>query len=591
MSILSFRNICSILLATFCLLTISMSPVSRSYGQGFLKVKDGKIVNAGGENVLLRGMGLGGWMLQEGYMLQVQGIGQQQHSIRENLEKLTGKKNTNAFYDAWLINHTTRKDIEAMKSWGFNSVRLPMHYNLYTLPVEEEKIKGQNTWLKKGFELTDSLLAWCRDNEIYLILDLHAAPGGQGHDLNISDGETSKPFLWDSPANQQKTVALWKELANRYKNETWIGAYDIINEPNWGFEDPADINGLKEKGNKPLRKLMMDITTAIRSVDQQHIIIIEGNGWGNNYAGILPPWDDNMVLSFHKYWNFNDQGSIQQFIDYREKYNIPIWLGESGENSNTWFTQAISLMEANNIGWCWWPLKKIGNNNPLEISSNPEYDKILAYWRNEGPKPDAETATKGMMMLAASTNFSKNLIHKDVIDAMFRQINSTETIAFTPNLVMPGYVLPAVAYDFGRNGYAYFDNDSADYHISNGKWGGNHGRKFRNDGVDIEKLSEGYAVSHIEDNEWLQYNIDVVESGKYRLYSTILSKNGGGELIISIKESDVLEKVVISGTGGAETWQQVPTGTITLEKGKHKLQIKFPKGGFSLRDIRFEKAE
>ena len=89
---------------------------------------------------------------------------------------------------------------------------------------------------------------------------------------------------------------------------------------------------------------MMDITTAIREVDKKHIIIIEGNGWGNNYNGILPPWDNNMVLSFHKYWNFNDQESIEHILETRDQYNVPVWLGETGENSNVWFTEAIRLV-------------------------------------------------------------------------------------------------------------------------------------------------------------------------------------------------------------------------------------------------------
>src|SRR5439155_10202523 len=185
-----------------------------------------------------------------------------------------------------------------------------MHYNLFTLPVEKEPVAGQQTWLTKGFALTDSLLAWCKAAKIYLILDLHAAPGGQGNDLNISDADPSKPALWNSEANKQKTIALWRKLAERYASEPWIGAYDIINEPNWGFTDPAnDRNGTKEKNSAPLRQLMMDITKTIREVDQKHIIIIEGNGWGNNYAGVLPTWDNNMVLSFHKYWNYNDPAS------------------------------------------------------------------------------------------------------------------------------------------------------------------------------------------------------------------------------------------------------------------------------------------
>ncbi len=149
-------------------------------------------------------------------------------------------------------------------------------------------------------------------------------PQGQGNDLNISDRDGSKPSLWQSEAAQKKMIALWKKLAEHYVNEPWIGAYDIINEPNWGFDDLAnDKNGTKEQHNAPLKKLMVEITNAIREIDKNHIIIIEGNAWGNNYKGILPPWDNNMVLSFHKYWNFNNTAALKNMLDARNTYNVP----------------------------------------------------------------------------------------------------------------------------------------------------------------------------------------------------------------------------------------------------------------------------
>ncbi|RYD87225.1 MAG: glycosyl hydrolase family 5, partial [Sphingobacteriales bacterium] len=139
--------------------------------QGYLKANGKRIVNEKGENVLLRGIGLGGWMLQEGYMLGLYAEGQQ-YKIRERIEALTSKQQADEFYAAWLNNHTTKADIDSLKAWGFNSVRLPMHYNLYTLPIEAEPVAGKNTWLDKGFAMTDSLLAWCKANNMYLILDL-----------------------------------------------------------------------------------------------------------------------------------------------------------------------------------------------------------------------------------------------------------------------------------------------------------------------------------------------------------------------------------------------------------------------------------
>lgn len=222
------------------LLIIIIHPQTKA--QGFLHANGTQIVNGKGQNVLLRGVGLGGWMLQEGYMLQVNGQGMQ-HTIKARIADLIGEDSTRAFYDAWLANHTRRIDIDSMKAWGFNTVRLPMHFQLYTLPIDKEPEPGKQTWLEKGFQITDSLLAWCKANQMYLILDLHAAPGGQGNDLNIADRDPSKPSLWENEANRHKTIALWQKLAGRYANEPFIGGYDILNEPNWGFDDlPNDKN-------------------------------------------------------------------------------------------------------------------------------------------------------------------------------------------------------------------------------------------------------------------------------------------------------------------------------------------------------------
>jgi endoglucanase len=389
-------------------------------GQGFLKADGPSIVNEKGEKVILRGMGLGGWMLQEPYMLKLPGTGPQ-YSIRRRISELIGPERTAAFYDAWLANQTRKIDIDSMASWGFNSVRLPMHYHLYTLAVNEEPVAGQNTWLEKGFALTDSLLGWCKANHLYLILDMHAAPGGQGNDLNISDRDSTQPSLWQNAANREKMIALWRKLAERYADEPWIGGYDIINEPNWGFEDSTDKHGQREMKNAPLRQLMMDITAAIRSVDKRHLIIIEGNAWGNNYRGVLPPWDDNMVLSFHKYWNPNTLPAIQSYLDLRAKYNIPLWLGESGENNNTWYRECVKLVESQGIGWSWWPLKKIGTNNPLEVPMTPEYQRIEQYFAGKGPRPSAAQVEQGLESLVRSVRLENNVYHKEVIDALFQR--------------------------------------------------------------------------------------------------------------------------------------------------------------------------
>jgi hypothetical protein len=318
-----------------------------------------------------------------------------------------------------------------------------MNYRLFTLPVSKEPVRGGNTWLQKGFNLTDSLLKWCADDHIYLILDLHAAPGGQGHELSISNRDPERPSLWQSWADRQKTVALWKKLARRYKSKKWIGGYDLLNEPNWSFVHPRDKNnhGCRDSVNAPLRKLYIRITHAIRSVDQHHIIFLEGNCYATNFRGLLPPWADNTVISFHKYWDKNNTASIQKYLNIRKEYHIPLWLGESGENTNQWYRSAISLMNDNNIGWSWWPLKKIGANNPFHVKMPPGFRKIIEYWKEKEvrptrraalqvsrkdknpqwsvPKPSSKAAFHSLMKLARNYKTQKVIVRHDVLDALF----------------------------------------------------------------------------------------------------------------------------------------------------------------------------
>lgn len=569
----------------FALLILCFSQLpSIGFSQGFLKVKDKHIENDVDRNFILRGMGLGGWMLQEGYMFQLGFLGQQ-YKIKEKISELIGEKEAENFYNTWLKNHTKEADIDSMASWGFNSIRLPMHYRLFTLPVNEEPVAGKNTWLPKGFQMVDDLLSWSKKNKIYLILDLHAAPGGQGNDLPISDRNPDEPSLWQSKENQDKTVALWKQLAGRYANEPFIGGYDILNETNWGFDDPEDNRGTNEKRNIPLRDFFIRITKEIRSVDTNHIIFLEGNGFANNYRGIFPLWDHNLVVSFHKYGNFSTRETIQNFLDYRDEYNVPLWLGESGENSNTWFTNTIHLMEENNIGWCWWQLKKMGINNPLQIKQPEDYHLFIDYCKGNFQKPDTQKLKRIVNDLLSNIKIENNIYHKDVTDAMFRQVHSVKTVPFLPNKIISYARFNAVDFDLGRNGYAYNDKDTASYMYTPGvHTQGNRGRSYRNDGVDIklDKSHEPYVFS-IEEGEWLLYTIDVENEGDYAL--TFNTAGPAGTIALHNNGQSVNENISTLFTDNDEAFASSKAVKIHLVRGVNRLKIYFKKGGFNFKSF------
>lgn len=547
-----------------------------------LKTHDQKIVTDTGENIQLRGLGLGGWMLQEGYMLKTADFAGPQYKIKEKIAELIGEDGMNEFYKAYLKNGITKQDIDFLKKAGFNSIRLPMHYNLYTLPIEKEPKKGQNTWLEEGFTMTDDLLKWCADNKMYLILDLHAAPGGQGNDVNISDNDKTKPSLWESEENQKKTIALWKKLAERYKDEPWIGGYDLINEPNINFTG-QNKNGTDEMSNAPLWKLQKDITEAIRTVDKKHIIIIEGNGWGNNYNGLTPLWDNNMAFSFHKYWNYNNDETLKFALDLREKHNIPIWLGETGENSNVWFTELIQLLDKHNIGYAFWPMKKIDNIVGItNVKITPEYQKLIDYWKNGGEKPSKEFAKKALMQIAENYKFSNVEIKNDIIDAMFRQTTDSSTKPFK-KLQVPGKI-SATDYDLGRMGSAYLDKDFINLWVSDAakrsEW--NSGNQLRNDGVDIYKTKDNqYYVGKTESGEWLQYTINSKVDKAYT-FDIKYANSNDAKIRIEDASGKPTATVSLSSTGGNEIWKTASVKGINLKKGENKIRIYFENDGVNL---------
>ena len=544
------------------------------------------IYDGNNKEFIIHSMGLGGWMIQEGYMLGTSAFAGTQHEIRAKIEGLIGVANTDSFYNAWLQNHCTRTDIDSMAAWGFNAIRLPMHYNLFTIPIDEEPVVGADTWLPKGFAMVDSLLDWCKQAHIYLILDLHGAPGGQGKDANISDYDSSKPSLWESTENQRKTIALWSKLAERYANEQYIGGYDLINETNWAFTAGGNINGCGETNNLPLRQLYISITNAIRAVDKNHLLFIEGNCWSGNFTELTPIWDTNMAYSFHKYWNATDVGTIQSQLSMRDAQNTPLWMGESGENSNEWFYETIKMLETAHVGWSWWPLKKIDSVVcPLTVKKTTNYQTLLNYWTNGGTMPTVTFATNTLLEIADNLKFKNCIYHPDYIDAMFRQQTTDATKPYIIHEI-PG-LISATDYDMGKSGIAYADkvvlNDGSTTNTV-----GNSGYNYRNDGVDIDVCSDtdtrnnNYCIGWIDAGEWALYTVNVKQTAAYTLTFRYASGSSGGTFHVENNGVNISGSVKVSGTGGWQSWRSMVVPNVILYQGSQKLKVVFETAGYNL---------
>ena len=552
-----------------------------SFSQNFLTTSGKSIVNEKGDTIILRGMGLGGWMIQEGYMMAPGGFSSTQYQIKDKITELVGEEETQIFYDNWLNNHVTKTDIDSMKSWGFNLVRAPIHYNLFTLPIEQEPFPGAYTEIDLGFKLLDSLLSWCKQNEIYLMIDLHAAPGGQGYNADISDYDPTKPSLWESELNRNKTVELWKRLSQRYINEEWVAGYDLINEPNW--EIP---------GGVLLKELYVKITNAIRTdVGDNHILFIEGNWFANDFTGLTPPWDDNLVYSPHKYWSPVDQGYLDWMLPLRDTLNVPLFVGETGENSNFWYRDAVKVFEENGIGWAWWPFKRIGAiQPPLSINYNDKYKNIVDYWNGEKSAPSKEDAIEGLTQLTEDIKLENTRYQKDVIDALIRQPFSDETVPFSNN-VIPGKVF-ATDFDMGIMGEAYYDAGSeANYGGDFSAW--NNGWGYRNDNVDIQSnddpLSNEFNVGWIERDEWMKYSFTLAQEGLYNVKIRVATEDNDGRFYFKINDNQASDMVDVPSTGAWDSWSYVYIDSLVLNSTDNSFVFHVDRGTFNLGFFEFER--
>jgi len=558
------RLVCGILLIA--------GSVNLVQAQGFLRASGTKIVNDNGD-VLLRGMGLGGWLVPEGYMMGTSAFANSPSQIRSKIEAVAGKENRIKFYKEFEKNFFTRADMDTLKQWGFNSVRLPFHYANLTPP------DSPGVWLEPGFAVFVSVIAWGKANQMYVILDMHCAPGAQnGEPISDSDGQAR---LWQESRHRDRTVAIWRKIAERYKDEPWVGGYDLINEPAWDLGS----------GNKPLRELYIRLTDTIRVVDKNHILFFEGNWFATDFSGLQPKWDDNMVYSFHRYWADNSSSAIQYLLTLRNTEKVPLWCGESGENSNTWFTNMIRTFEFAQIGWSWWTIKKIESVVGLwNVKQDPGFATLIKYWSGTGSKPSESNALVSLMNQAANYKLANCRVQRDVLNAMFTQIRTPKLSPFVPHS-LPGRVYVA-DFDFGYQNQAYFDSD---YQNINGAGGGtwNTGWIYRNDGVDIEACKDalahtnGFNVGWTANSEWMKYSVNVEKSGTYDILIRHASQGTGGSVSLYSESTALVTGQTLASSGGWQIWKTTTVPGIHLNAGPQVLKFLINTGGANLNYLEF----
>ncbi len=340
MDLLRRWNLLPMLRLTACFLLAALTSAHAAEG-GFVSIEGRRFINPDGSEFAIKGVSLGNWLLPEGYMFRFRHA-LSPREINAVFEHLVGPEQTSLFWSRFRDGYITQDDIRFIRAAGFNTVRVPLHYALFMQDGEPPVFTGP------GYALIDRLIGWCRTVGLHVILDLHAAPGGQTG-VNHDDG-SGFPLVFYVPRYRRETVALWRHLAARYRDETAVLGFDLLNEPISPYNDEDFLN-------PQLEPLYRDIVAAVREVDPHHPVFLAAAQWSTNFAVFGRPFTDNVAYTYHKFWSSTQRSSIEEYVDFSRRYNVPVFLGESGELTDAWNARFRALHDRFDIGWCFWTYK------------------------------------------------------------------------------------------------------------------------------------------------------------------------------------------------------------------------------------------
>ena len=366
---------------------------------GFIRVDGENLVTASGARFFIRGVNLGNWLNPEGYMF---GFGpcDSPHFIDRALREMVGDEVTDEFWRRFKDNYVTEEDIAFIASTGANTVRLPFHYKLFT----DEDYLGLSSD-QDGFRRLDDVVRWCRAHGLKVILDMHDCPGGQTGD-NIDDSH-GYPWLFESEKMQRLYCDIWRRVAARYADDDTVLGYDLMNEPiSSRLPDMEEIN-------KSLERVQFRAIDAIREVDRNHIVMLDGAQWNNNFEPFSDfGKDPNMLYTCHRYWT--EPGCIADYTAFRARSGRPLYMGETGHNTYAWYRAFTATMERNNIGWTYWPHKMPGRGGWLGFEKPADWDLVVkfakadrsSYAKIQAARPDRARAAQALMEFAENCKFS-----------------------------------------------------------------------------------------------------------------------------------------------------------------------------------------
>jgi endoglucanase len=340
----------------------------------FLRVKD-RDFYLNGEKIILRGYGIGTWLNLEHFMLGIPGTDSQ---IRNAIVNAYGKERAEKFWQKFYKSMIDENDFEFLKSLGINAIRIPFNYRLF------ENDQKPYSYMEEGFREIDRVLGLCEQYELYAILDLHAAAGGQNPDWHC-DNAIGESLFWEHADFRKRTISLWKYIAKRYASNKQVAAYDLLNEPAIMIQDKKIIN-----------QFFVNLISEIREIDKNHLLFVEGDMYATQFELFEPFEDPNVACSFHfypllyqhLYAKQNQKEAIERTLfenitlkDILERLKRPVWCGETGAaysygdrtRQESMLEDILEIYEKHDISWSIWTYKDARSMGTVHPKENSEW--------------------------------------------------------------------------------------------------------------------------------------------------------------------------------------------------------------------------
>jgi endoglucanase len=332
----------------------------------WLRTAGSGVVTADGEPVLLRGVGVGGWLNMENF---ITGFPATEFSHRQALRRVLGERRSGLLLGSLLDSFFGPQDAAFIASLGMNCVRIPVNYRHW----EDDSWPGEIN--PEGFARLDRAVDACAAAGLYTVIDLHAAPGAQNHHWH-SDNPFHRPLFWQHRSFQDRAVSLWETIAGRYADRPEVAGYNVLNEP-------------ADESATALAEFYRRAAKAIMAVDGRHMLFLDGNRYSREFPAFGEPFE-NAVYAVHQYPEpgaadggpypgptagryFDAEvvaADFRAMTGYMRQHGVPVWVGEFGPvygagaerdaQRRELLSDQIAVYTAAGAHWSLWTYKDIG---------------------------------------------------------------------------------------------------------------------------------------------------------------------------------------------------------------------------------------